>query len=553
MLLFPDSMKLPKLLDCTLRDGGYINGWDFSQNFGESLYRAVSEAGCDYVEVGFFEPGANAGLPWADLSPDNLDSLRASYPNGTKIAVMINYGAVDISDVPDARDYPSDMIRVATSKDKAAEGTAFAAELTKKGYETTINYMGISNYTNAEILGLLELMNQFRDQVGYFYVADSFGSLLPSRTKEIFTTLRFGTSAKLGFHPHNNLQLAFANCLEAIGAGVDIIDGSVFGMGRGAGNLFTDAMLAYYEQREPDRYRLIPVLQFADLYMEELKKQYSWGYSLPQLLSGVFHCHPNYPTNLLREKAYTADDIYRMLRRLPEAEKARFSKEQLGKIKEHHLEHLAEVAEVVVSPTIGRLCEGSGRTALLVCGGSTVSAHKALIQDFITANKPSVFSVNNPNPPIEADGVFFGNRRRILQYFDQIHPEAEVILGPEIHAGVEQTFGLKKVSRVNSLQVIPNGKSEYPMSLPSNSAIEAILGLVQLGFKRIFICGLDGYAVGQPSHYYSEQDAVDLPEELAAQNRGIALELGATRKLTDSLGFSFEIITPTLFEEYMKR
>lgn len=545
-------MKLPKLLDCTLRDGGYINNWDFSLHFGEALYRAVSHSGCDYVEVGFFEPGNSTGLPWTNISARDLNGLRNSMGAGTSIAVMINYGSVELSDVPQASDYPADMIRVATPKSKAKEGTEFAAALSRKGYQTTINYMGISNYSNAEILSLLDLMNAFKDQVDYFYVADSFGSLLPKRTREIFTTLRFGTDAALGFHPHNNLQLAFANCLEAMDAGVDIIDGSVFGMGRGAGNLFTDAMLAYYEQRNPERYKLVPILQFADLYMEEQKKAYSWGYSLPQLLSGVFHCHPNYPTNLLREKAYTADDIYRMLRHLPEAEKARFSQEQLESVKGQHLEHLAEQAEVVASPSLQVLCEETHAKALLVCGGPSVVEHHEKVKSFIQSEQPSVFSVNNPNPPLEAHGVFFGNRRRVLQYFDQIKPAAEVVFGPEIHAEASANFCLEKVSRVNSLKIMSGAASPYPMSLPANSAIEAILGLVQLGYREIAICGLDGYSVNGASNYYAEQDAIELPEELLAQNRAIEIELAATQELASRIGFSFHIITPTLFSGYTK-
>ena len=543
-------MKLPKLLDCTLRDGGYINNWDFSRNFGDALYRAVSAAGVDYIEVGFLEPGATSGLPWTNLSAEDLRSIRGDLKAGTLIAVMINYGSVTLDEVPDAKDYPADLIRVAAPKSAAEEATAFAAAITAKGYQTTINYMGISNYTNQEILGLVDLMNRFKDEVNYFYVADSFGSLMPKRTREIFTTLRFGTDAALGFHPHNNLQLAFANCLEAMEAGVDIIDGSVFGMGRGAGNLFTDAMLAYYEQCDPERYHLVPVLQFADLYMEAQKESYSWGYSLPQLLSGVFHCHPNYPTNLLREKAYTADDIYGMLRQLPEAQKSRYSIDQLEKMKEGHFSNLADAAAVETSASIQGLCTSHKQRALLVCGGSSVGAYKNKIAEFIKTSNVSVFAVNNPQPPLPADGVFFGNRRRVLQYSDQICAESEVIFGPEIHAGAEVNFALEKVSRVNALKVMPEGRSPYPMALPSNSAIEAILGLVQLGYKEIFICGLDGYTGGQPSHYYTEQDAVSVPEEIAKQNELIAGELKVTQSLAKQLGFSFSIITPTLFQGY---
>ena len=306
----------------------------------------------------------------------------------------------------------------------------------------------------------------------------------------------------------------------------------------------------HYEQRDPARYHLVPVLQFADLYMEAQKASYSWGYSLPQLLSGIFHCHPNYPTNLLREKAYTADDIYSMLRHLPESQKSRYSVEQLEAMKEGHISKLAADAAVDCSSSVRALCATHQQRALLVCGGSSVGAYQEQIARFIEVSNVSVFSVNNPRPPLPADGVFFGNRRRVLQYFDRICADSEVIFSPEIHAGAEVNFALQKVSRVNALKIIPEGSSPYPMVLPSNSAIEAILGLVQLGYQEVFICGLDGYTGGQPSHYYTEQDAVSVPEEIAKQNALIQDELKATQSLAEQLNFSFSIITPTLFEEF---
>tara|TARA_B110001469_G_scaffold64138_1_gene61396 strand:+ start:6509 stop:8152 length:1644 start_codon:yes stop_codon:yes gene_type:complete len=544
-------MKLPKFLDCTLRDGGYINEWKFSWHFANALYHAVSEGGADYIEVGFFEPGNESGLPWTNLSSDDLKRLRREIPHGTKIAVMINYGSVDLDLVPDRSEYSADLIRVATPKNRAKEGTEFAAALTKKGYETTINYMGVSNYTNAEILELIEIINDYKDAVNYFYVADSFGSLLPARTREIFTMLRFGTDAQLGFHPHNNLQLAFANCLEAMEAGVDIIDGSVFGMGRGAGNLFTDAVIAYFETIEPERFQVMPILQFADLYMEEMKQQYSWGYSLPQLLSGILKCHPNYPTNLLKEKAYTADDIYRMLKYLSTEEKPRYSNEVAGSIKEKHFSALAADSLVSVSSNLKKLCAESGQVALLVCGGPSVLEEADLIKGFIEDKKPSVFSVNNPEVPFDIDGVFFGNRRRILRNSDKIDQSKQVLLGPEIHQGAEINFDSENVSRVNLLKIVPDGISPFPTVLPSNSAIEAILGLVQCGYQQIFLCGLDGYQ-GERSYYYDETDPVEALEEMNEQNQAITEELRYTKELSDQMGFSFGVITATIFEEYFQ-
>jgi hypothetical protein len=219
-------------------------------------------------------------------------------------------------------------------------------------------------------------------------------------------------------------------------------------------------------------------------------------------------------------------------------------------MKECHFSNLADAAAVETSASIQDLCTSHKQRALLVCGGSSVGAYQDEISGFIAASDVSVFAVNNPQPPLPADGVFFGNRRRVLQYSDQICAESEVIFGPEIHEGAEVNFALEKVSRVNALRIMPEGRSPYPMALPSNSAIEAILGLVQLGYKEVFICGLDGYAGGQPSHYYAEQDAVSVPEEIAKQNELISDELKVTQSLAQQLGFSFSIITPTLFKDY---
>ncbi len=536
----------PTFLDCTLRDGGYVNNWAFSKAFGQALYCALSDAGCDYVELGFLKPDAQTGLPWTNLSADDLHEIRAAHPHGARISVMIDYGSLEVHDVPPASQYPADLLRVAAPASAATEATAFAARLSEKGYNTTINYMGISNYGNEAILSLVNTINAHKDAVSYFYVADSFGSLLPSRTREIFTTLRFGTDAPLGLHTHNNLQLALANSLEAIEAGVDILDGSVFGMGRGAGNLFTEVMLGYLETLEPDRFNLLPVLQFADLYMEDLKRRHSWGYSLPQLLSGLLRCHPSYPTNLLKEKAYTADDIHQMLKQLGEAHKPRFHAPSLEAIKQSHFATLANRAPVRLSPGLRTLCQRDNGAALLVCGGPSVVNEAHHIREFVDRRRLSLFSVNQPQPPFPVDGVFFGNRRRILEHSSELQHEQEILLSPEIHAQAESQFGLKCVSRVNALQLLLEASSPFANALPTNSAIHAILGLVQCGYRTLYLCGLDGYDAGQPS-YYDSTDAIDSPEEAQRRNAVIEQELDGVRELGQRLGFTFSIITRTRF------
>lgn len=534
--------QLPLYLDCTLRDGGYINNWEFSVPFAKALYRAVSRAGVDYLEAGFIEPGAMSGLPWTHLPSELIESLRQDTPDGSKIAALINFGSVKSSNIGPRNTGTPDMLRVACHPKDAAEATRFASELKEKGYTTTVNYMGISNYTNRDILGLVELMNTFGEQVDYFYVADSFGSLLPKRTREIFTTLRFGTSAKLGFHPHNNLQLAFANALEAMEAGIDIIDGSVFGMGRGAGNLYTDAVIAYFEQLEPERFQVEPILRFADLHMANLKEKWDWGYSLPQLLSGLLKCHPNYPTNLLQEKSYTADAIFTMLKALPLEERGTVVGGRIQGLKRNYLSYRANVVQSHRQEDLQKLKEKHQGKVLIVCGGPSVQKESAKINAFISSEKPLVVTVNSSAFDQPFHATFFGNLRRYLQKKDSLPRETTVLLGLEI----ERSLLGDPDSAVQIKPQLPNSNMAEPEEFwPTNSGIEAALPFLTLGFTQLTYCGLDGFGT-KDNYFYEEQDPVVSPAEIEKNNRIVVEEWNSLKKMSQQMNLSLQMLTTPL-------
>lgn len=538
-----------KLLDCTLRDGGYVNDWAFTKDFGFSLCRAVAESGCSYVEIGFYDPHTTNSSPWCHCSPDLVRELRSTLPAGTGVAVMVNFGSCDLGDFPPAEDYPVDLIRVATAKKTKREATELAAELGRRGYRTTVNYMAITEYSNKEILELVGLMEANREHVAFFYVADSFGSLLPKRAREIFSTLAFGTNAPLGFHPHNNLQLAFANSLEAIDTGFAIIDGSIYGMGRGAGNLFLEAALAYLEKQCP-RFRLLPVLQFADLFVDALRDKLSWGYSLPQLISGVLSCHPNYPTNLLAEKLYTADEIYHMLQGIDAGTRSRFAPEVMNNLKKQY--ELKEISNTqhFLSPSFQALV-GRAPAILLVAGGASVRDNADAIRTFAKENDTLVVSINRPDAPIGCDVVFFANRRRLLQYYSRIDKKQPVVFSQSIHIGAEAQFGLPNVSRLNVARIFSEGGSPFRTIVPTNSTVEAILAFASCGIKSIYLAGLDGFGGGGERNYYDETYEATLSlQEADKRNHALAVELEITRDLLAATGASFKIITPTLFRSY---
>jgi 4-hydroxy 2-oxovalerate aldolase len=537
-----------QILDCTLRDGGYVNDWDFSDTFGVALIKALAASGVDYAEIGFLDPAARGPQPWKNCTAGCVRKLKEHCDDRLKLALMINYGD-NVATIPSARETGADMIRIATPKGKQREGAKLAAGLQTLGYETTVNFMGISAYSPAELLDLARVINEHKDRVAFFYLADSFGSLTPADTRRLFEFLSFATGARLGFHPHNNMQLAFANSLEAMAAGAAVVDGSVYGMGRGGGNLHLESFVAYLQTAGARDLDVLPLLSFADLFMAAMREKYEWGYSLSQLLSGTLSCHPNYPSNLLALRSHTAGEIYHVLSVLPPEKRFRFDQttmqEALNAFFQDKLRTLATIE--AEPPDVLRV----SKKALLLCGGHSVHDHVAQLGEFIRHKGCVLMSVNNPQTPLAPDALFFGNTRRLMQYAPSMNGEVPVILGQAIDPYAEHYYELKRVFRLPMKELQNHPAVAFPNLLPRNSGIEAALTLIELGCEEIYIAGMDGYQPQPDQYYYAESDA---PTETWQQlNAVIEEELAVVAKLAAAKGTHLAIITPTLFERYYEK
>ncbi len=214
-----------EILDCTIRDGGYVNNWSFSKDLVRESYRALSKSGVNWVELGFrgseryFDP-QKYGL-WRFTKDDVVNEVTRNI-NGAKIAVMGDYGKIDAEDFVVARESPVHLVRIAVHKDKVANAVNLLEKIKEKGYQTSLQCMGYSTYTSAEKRELLSILKS--TGIDYVYVADSYGSVFPFQIPGLFEPLLAVGGFKVGFHPHNNIQMAFANTLEAIRVGVHIID-----------------------------------------------------------------------------------------------------------------------------------------------------------------------------------------------------------------------------------------------------------------------------------------------------------------------------------------
>lgn len=281
-----------KVLDCSIRDGGLINRWQFSDEFVRETYKALCMAGVDYIELGYkaskeqFDPAVYG--KWRFCEDEEVRRIIDGIESGSKLSCMVDIGRVQEKDIAPQKESPFHMIRVACYVKDITKGVALCDMAMDKGYETTLNIMAVSTNTEREIdEGLNDLS---KTSVPIVYVVDSFGAMYSEDVTLLVKKYKEALPGKtIGIHTHNNRQLAFANTVQAIIEGANYLDGSVFGIGRGPGNCCIELILSFLQN---PRYQLRPVLKLIQEHYLPLSRNIEWGYIIPYMITGVLNEHP---------------------------------------------------------------------------------------------------------------------------------------------------------------------------------------------------------------------------------------------------------------------
>ena len=282
-----------KVLDCTIRDGGLMNNHDFDLRFVRQVYQALSEAGIDYMEIGYknskriFNPKEYG--KWKFSDDQDIREVIQGISSKTQISVMVDVDRVDVDEVLPKKDSPVDMIRVATYVKDVDKAIYLVNHFADKGYETTVNIMAISRALDNELTECLQqLEKECKAQI--IYIVDSFGSLYQETTEFLIKKAKNILSNKeVGMHAHNNQQLAFGNTIEAIIHDANYVDGSIFGLGRAAGNCPTELILGFLKN---PKYDIRPILDVISKEFIPLQKKIEWGYFIPYAITGILDEHP---------------------------------------------------------------------------------------------------------------------------------------------------------------------------------------------------------------------------------------------------------------------
>jgi 4-hydroxy 2-oxovalerate aldolase len=307
-----------RILDCSIRDGGLINNWQFSDEFVRENVSGLNEAGVDYIEIGYkasrsqFDPKEYG--KWRFCFDEDIKRIVDGIDLKSKLSCMVDIGRVEDEDIVQQKDSPFHMIRVACYAKETVKAIELGKMIQDRGYEVSINIMAVSTNTEREIdeaLGDLA-----KTDFPLVYVVDSFGNMYCEDITALVKKYSAAMPGKtIGIHTHNNRQLAFSNSVQAIIDGANYVDSSVYGIGRGPGNCCTELLLSFLQN---PKYQLRPVLKLIQEQYLPLREKIEWGYIIPYMITGILNEHPR--VAIAQRKGEDRDDFVKFWDTLTTAE-----------------------------------------------------------------------------------------------------------------------------------------------------------------------------------------------------------------------------------------
>lgn len=303
-----------KVVDATLRDGGLVNDFYFTDEFVKALYETNVKAGVDYMEFGYKADktmfDVNKFGKWKFCNDDDIRAIVGENNTGLKIAVMADVGRCNFKeDIINKADSPIDLIRVACYINQIPAAIEVIEDCKKKGYEVSCNIMAISNAQEGDVKVALEALCQ--SSVDVIYIVDSFGSIYPEqmgRIADLYMSYAKKYNKQIGIHAHDNQKLAFANTIEACGDGVNYLDATYAAMGRGAGNCSMENLIGFLKN---PKYQFYPVVQFLENYMTDMKEKCTWGFDVQYLMTGILNQHPRTAIAFTKDKRKDYANFYK--------------------------------------------------------------------------------------------------------------------------------------------------------------------------------------------------------------------------------------------------
>ena len=322
------------LLDCTLRDGGYLNDWNFGNNTLTSIFKCLISSGIEIIEVGFLDERRKFDMNYS-IMPDT-NSVSKIYGNIDKrnsmIVGMIDYGTCSIKNIQHCNESYLDGIRVIFKKHCMHDAINFCKQIKSLGYRVFIQAVSITSYSEKELLELIELVNELKPYA--MSIVDTYGLLHQDSLVQIFNIMDANLSKEIciGYHAHNNFQMGYANCIEVLNKDVKrkiLVDATLYGMGKSAGNAPIELISMYMNEKFIKKYDINQILEAIEKNIIEIYNKMPWGYNLFYYISALNKCHPNYVSYLMNKRTLSIKSINKILELIDTEKKLLYSKEHI--------------------------------------------------------------------------------------------------------------------------------------------------------------------------------------------------------------------------------
>lgn len=514
-----------QILDCTLRDGGFLNNWSFEKNNILSTFNRLQNAGIDIIEVGFIDARSTINFNRTINPNTNVydDMFAKTIKKNTMAVAMIDYGTCDIKDISMPKFL--DGIRIIFKKKDIDRALDFCHNVKNKGYKVFVQPVSITTYSDKEMIELIEKVNQLKPYA--MSIVDTYGLMHKDKMTKYFYIMdnNLDKSIKIGYHSHNNFQLAYSNSIEFAEMKTKrglIIDSSLYGMGKSAGNTCTELLSMYLNEHFYKNYNLNEILEAIDANIIKYKKDFEWGYSLPYFIAAANNCHPKYVQYLQEKNTLNIASINDILKNLKKQKKLTYDKEYITDL---YIKYQNKDIDDTKAYELLK-SEMANKPILLLGPGRSIIKQKDCILDFVHKNNPIVISINHISTIVAPDYIFISNIKRYQHYVN-------------IFINQVNDFKIIATSNIKSLHnefdyILNYGKLMNKNELIGDNSMSMLLtAFKNMHLRHLALAGFDGFDSTNKNFY---DDFLTLPntnKDLELFNEAIIKQLDNFKKFME--------------------
>ncbi len=537
------SKPTTNLLDCTLRDGGYLNDWAFGHDNIINIFERLVSAGIDIIEIGFLNETREYDFD-RTIFPDaiSVNKIYEGLSKGTSMVVgMIDYGTCGIEQLIPAKESFMDGIRVIFKKEKKEGAIAFCKQIKELGYQVFAQAVSITSYNDTEFMELISLVNELEPYA--FSLVDTYGLLHKNQLMHYFefADKHMKTSIGMGYHSHNNMQLAYANCIEVMELPPlkrdVIIDGTLYGMGKSAGNAPLELLATYMNDNLGKHYHCSQLLEAIDVTILELYKQIPWGYSFKFFLSASKDCHPNYVTYLMDKKKLSVKSINEILDKLDEEKKLLYDRDYIEQLYVDYQKN--ECDDNKDRKHLQRWLKG--KKVLLFGPGNHVIDQEEKIRAYLDEQNKSEelikIAINFVPEQFKVDAVFISNSKRYVTLSTRLSQNREELTTLATSNVTKGSGDFDYVFNYSSLL-------DEKALIVDNPMIMLFKLLMEAEVTEVALAGFDGYVKADAPNYVNPNMDHSFSREKATEiNRDVIDSI----KRLGKMNFQMKYITDTLY------